>query len=223
MSNEEYDWNEYYKKIQGRAPRQLLLDVLEKYPTGKSLHAIDLGCGDGTETAFLLTRGWYVHAVDGAEAGIKRLIEKIPQEARVRLQTQVAKFEKVTLPQTDLIHASYSIPFCHPDHFPALWGKIKNALNSGGRFAGQLFGVRDSWANEPDMTFHTEEQVFAMLDGLEIEYFHEEDADGQAASGPKHWHLFTVMAPLVCAGDKIIPRSIVVRSIRVWVLMFANF
>jgi len=194
VSEEEYDWNDYYRKIQGRAPRQLLLDVLEKYPTGESLHAIDLGCGDGTETAFLLSRGWSVLAVDGTEAAIRRLMDKVPTEAQVRLQTQIAKFEEVAFPSADLIHASYSIPFCHPDHFPSLWMKIANTLNPGGRFAGQFFGIHDSWANEPDMTFHTGEQVRAMLDDLEIEYFHEEDADGRSASGPKHWHVFTVIA-----------------------------
>jgi len=159
-----------------------------------SLHAIDLGCGDGTETTFLISRGWHVHAVDGAEAGIRRLMGKVPPDAQIRLQTQITKFEDVVLPTADLIHASYSIPFCHPSQFPTLWGKIRNALNVGGRFAGQFFGIHDSWASEPDMTFHNEEQVRAMLDGLEIEYFHEEDADGQSASGPKHWHVFTVIA-----------------------------
>jgi len=128
MSDENYSWDDYYNKIQGRAPRQLLLDALEKYPAGEALHAIDLGCGDGTETTVLLSRGWHVHAVDGAEAGIKRLMNKVPVEAQVRLGTQVAKFEEVALPSADLIHASYSIPFCHPHHFPALWGKITNSL-----------------------------------------------------------------------------------------------
>lgn len=194
MADDTHNWDEYYQKIQGRAPRQLLLDVLQYYPTGAALHAIDLGCGDGTETIVLLSRGWHVLAVDGTEAGLKRLMDKVPQAAQIRLQTQVVKFEEVVLPAADLIHASYSIPFCHPDHFSALWEKIANALNPGGRFAGQFFGVHDSWANEPDMTFHTGEQVRAMLDGLEIEYFHEEDADGEASSGPKHWHVFTVIA-----------------------------
>lgn len=194
MSDENFSWDEYYKKIQGRAPRQLLLDVLEKYPADTSLQAIDLGCGDGTESTYLLSQGWTVFAVDGAKAGIKRLLEKAPKEGQVRLQTQVAKFEEVALPMADLIHASYSIPFCHPDHFPALWNKIADALNPGGRFAGQFFGIHDSWATESDMTFHTETQVRAMLGGLETEYFHELDEDGQAASGPKHWHVFTVIA-----------------------------
>jgi trans-aconitate methyltransferase len=194
MTDEKFNWDEYYKKIQGRAPRPLLLDALEKFPVDTALHAIDLGCGDGTETALLLARGWHVLAVDGAEAGIKRLLEKVPVEDRSRLQTQVSTFEEALLPSADLIHASYSIPFCHPDHFPALWEKIANALTPGGRFAGQFFGVHDSWADNTGMTFHTESQVRAMLNGSEIEHFHEEDADGQAASGPKHWHVFTVIA-----------------------------
>ena len=117
---DEMSWDEYYKKIQGRAPRQLLLDALEKFQSQTSLQAIDLGSGDGTETAVLLARGWHVLAVDGEPAGINRLLEKVPQGAQAHLQTQVAKFEDVILPSADLIHASYSIPFCHPDHFPAL-------------------------------------------------------------------------------------------------------
>ena len=194
MADDTFNWDEYYKKIQGRAPRQLLLDALEKYPVDAALHAIDLGCGDGTETVLLLARGWHVLAVDGESAGIKRLQDKVPNEGQVHLQTQVAKFEEVVLASADLIHASYSIPFCHPDHFSALWEKIVNALNPAGRFAGQFFGVHDSWADNKDMTFHTEAQVRAMILSFETEYFHEEDADGHAVSGPKHWHVFTVIA-----------------------------
>ena len=193
MADDTYNWDEYYKKIQGRNPRKLLLDVLENFLPGESLQAIDLGSGDGTETVELLSRGWHVLAVDSEPAGIKRLMEKVPQEWQARLQTQLATFEEFILPPADLIHASYSIPFCHPDHFLALWEQISNALNPGGRFAGQFLGVHDSWADSKDMTFHTEAQVRSMIAAFETEYFHEEDADGQAASGPKHWHVFTVI------------------------------
>ncbi|HEY5730750.1 MAG TPA: class I SAM-dependent methyltransferase [Anaerolineales bacterium] len=189
-----FSWEEhYYKLMDGREPRQLLLDVLEKFPKDKTFHAIDLGCGDGTETAALLSRGWSVLAIDAEEAGIKRLVNKVPEESRSRLQTQIAVFEEIILPPTDLVHASYSLPFCHPSHFPAMWEKIKNAVKLGGRIAVNFFGVNDSWANETDKTFHTEEQVRAMVADLEIEYFHEMDEDGEATIGPKHWHVFTVI------------------------------
>lgn len=194
MDNEKLTWDEYYQKIQGRKPRPLLLDVLKKYSSPTSLQAIDLGCGDGTETEVLLDRGWHVLAIDGEPAALKRLAGKVSAENRARLQTQIAKFKGVVLSPADLVHASLSIPFCEPEYFDLLWNKIVSALKPGGRFAGQFFGVRDSWAKEPDMTFHTEDQVRAMLGGFEIEYFHEQDEDGQAANGPKHWHVFTVIA-----------------------------
>jgi trans-aconitate methyltransferase len=190
----ENTWENYYQKIKGRAPRPLLLDALKQYPSGESLHAIDLGCGDGTESALLLERGWHVLAIDGEPAAIKHLLAKVPAESRSRLETQVSRFEDVILPPADLIHASLSIPFCKPEHFPALWQKIVDAIKPGGRFAGQFFGVRDSWANDREMTFHTEEQVREMLQDFEIESFHEQDEDGNAVSGPKHWHVFTVIA-----------------------------
>jgi tellurite methyltransferase len=194
MADENFSWDEYYKKIKGRAARQLLLDVLKQFPPQTSLHAIDLGCGDGTESAVLLERGWNVLAIDGEPAAIKHLLERVPVENQVRLQTQIAKFSEVVLSPVDLIHASLSIPFCEPENFSALWDKIMNATQLGGRFAGQFFGVRDSWAVNTDMTFHTEDQVRALLDKFEIESFHEQDEDGTATSGPKHWHVFTVIA-----------------------------
>jgi hypothetical protein len=78
MADETFSWDDYYKKIQGRAPRQLLLDALEKFPTDSALHAIDL--------AVAMTRQLYfcavgVLAVDGAEAGMG-LLDKVPPEAQ---------------------------------------------------------------------------------------------------------------------------------------------
>ena len=98
------------------------------------------------------------------------------------------------MPSADLIHASLSLPFCHQQHFDALWAKIVNSITSGGWFAGNFFGVNDSWTVHDDMTFHTEAQIRKMLEPFEIVYFHEEDEEGRSTIGPKHWHIFTVMA-----------------------------
>lgn len=197
MTLEDVNWEEYYQKIQGRAPRSLLINALDRFrpdPSQIARKAIDLGCGDGTETAILLECGWNVLAIDGQHTAITRLEAKIPIELQARLNTQVAKFENVVLSPVDLILACLSIPFCEPEHFDRLWDKIVNSVMLEGRFAGQFFGVRDSWAVNTDMTFHTEEQVRAMLEEFEIESFNEQDEDGHATSGPKHWHVFTVVA-----------------------------
>lgn len=195
MSQDDNGWKDYYQKLKGRPPRPLLLDVLANCADASTHRtAIDLGCGDGTEAALLLERDWNVLAVDGQQAAIEHLVEKVSVENKGRLQTQVAKFSEVLLPPADLLHASLSLPFCEPEHFPAFWKKIVTAINPGGWFAGQFFGVKDSWADNPEMTFHTEEQVRALFDGFEVESFHEQDEDGSSLSGPKHWHIFTVIA-----------------------------
>lgn len=197
MTQEDNGWENYYQKTKGRATRKVLLDVLdiiEKGTPKDSRNAIDLGCGTGIETAILLERGWSVLAIDSEPGAIRHLIQNVSEEFRDRLETQVAKFEEVSLREADLIHASLSLPFCHPDHFPYLWEKIVSAIQPGGRFAGDFFGIRDSWANEPDMTFLTEEQVRGLLMDFAIESFQEMDEDGSATSGPKHWHKFTVIA-----------------------------
>jgi len=195
MSHEDHEWEEYYQRIKGRPPRQLVLDALAYFPqSSMSRAAIDLGCGDGTETVVLLERGWNVLAVDGEPAAIRNLMEKVSAEHKGRLQTQVAKFKDVALSPTDLVHASLSLPFCEPEYFASFWNKIVTAVQPGGRFAGQFFGVRDSWAGTPDMTFHTEEQVRLLFEEFEIESFQEREEDGSSTSGPKLWHLFTVIA-----------------------------
>jgi trans-aconitate methyltransferase len=197
MAQENTDWQAYYQKQQGRAPRPLLLNVLEYFatePAENSLQAIDLGCGDGTETAYLLAHGWHVLAVDDEPAAVAHLMAKIPPAQQAQLQTLIAPFENVVLPPTRLIYAGYSLPFCDPAEFGSFWHKINHSIVPGGRFAGQFFGVKDSWAENTNMTFHTEDQVRAMLEDFRLEFFHEQDEDGQASSGPKHWHVFTVIA-----------------------------
>lgn len=192
------DWNDFYQKIQGRLPRPALLDALalfEKEPaSAEPRFAIDLGSGDGIECVVLLERGWRVLAVDGDPAAAKWLEEKAPEGSRSRLQILIAKFEEVSLPPADLIHSSFSMPFCPPEHFSAFWCRVAGAVKPGGRFAGQFFGVRDAWAGEAGMTFLTEAQVRELFSEFEIEFFHEKDREGKSAHGVKHWHVFTVIA-----------------------------
>ena len=90
--------------------------------------------------------------------------------------------------------AGFSLPFCAPQEFPALWARIRRALAPGGVFAGQLFGTHDTWADDPDMTFYSRHQVEVLLDGLDILRLEETERDGHAFSGPKHWHTFDILA-----------------------------
>jgi trans-aconitate methyltransferase len=190
-----FQWEQFYANVSGRQPRELLVDVIGRFGAAEGARqAIDLGCGDGTETAALLANGWRVLAIDGEPTAFTHLNAKIPTEAKARLQTQVARFDVATLMPAELIYAGFSIPFCRPQHFGALWDKIVANIVPGGRFAGQLFGVNDTWADNPKMTFFTEEGARTLFTGFEVEHFEEEDEDGQSSVGAKHWHIFHVIA-----------------------------
>jgi hypothetical protein len=101
----------------------------------------------------------------------------------------------VALPRAHLIHAGYSLPFCAPGDFPGVWAGIRRALAQGGIFAGQLLGERDSWAGmRASTSFQTAAEVSDLLSGLEILRLDEAERDGQAISGPKHWHVYNILA-----------------------------
>ena len=189
------DWVGYYDQQGDREPREQLLHALASFEAeGVTGTAVDLGCGQGIETAAMLARGWTVTAIDAQEEGIRRLRERVPMGSEDRLTARVSRMEDAELPACDMVHASFSLPFCRPEAFPALWSRVHGALQPGGRFVGQLFGDRDTWAADPEMTFFDIDAARALFDGLTVESFEEEDADGEAFSGPKHWHVFHVIA-----------------------------
>ena len=194
-------WQRYYEAA-GDDPRETLVFALARFggedgPRDRRRFAVDLGCGTGRDTAELLRRGWDVLAIDGEAEAIERLRRRtdLGPEGDRRLATQIARFEEATWPAADLVNASFSLPFCPPQHFDSVWDRLVASLRPGGRFCGQLFGERDGWASEPDMSFHTRAAVEELLRDLEVERLDEVEEDGRTAVGePKHWHLFHVVA-----------------------------
>lgn len=195
------DWPSYFEVVAGKPPRETLTDALARFEreglpdaAGAPL-AVDLGAGEGRDTAELLRRGWRVLAIDGHPDAIRRMRGRADLVRRDRLEIRYAPFEGLDLPPAFLVNASFSLPFCPPGHFDALWRTIVGAIEPGGRFAGQLFGDRDDWAPIPDRSHHTRAQAEALFEGFEIELFHEGEDDGKdALQNPKHWHRFDIVA-----------------------------
>lgn len=187
-------WPEYYAKTEGRPPRPTLLAALDAFDAeGRTGFAIDLGCGAGRDSLEILKRGWDLLAVDRELAGLKQLQEKAVPGAK--LQTCCHAFEKMALPPALLINASFALPLVKPGDFCAVWRKVATAILPGGRFAGQLFGVRDSWNGVKELSFHEAAEVEALLRGFEVEMLEEEEEDSVTVRGEaKHWHLFHIVA-----------------------------
>lgn len=196
---EEDCWLRFLDATQDSPPRDTLVRSLdffqaEGYPHSGDL-AVDLGCGSGNDALEILRRGWRLRALDAHPDAVRRVIERVPAKLASRLETEVTRFEDLTLPPALLLNASFSLPFCPPAAFPRFWEMLLGALRPGGRISGQLFGDRDEWADREDMTFQTREEAERLLAPLEIEMLEEIERDGKTAVGTaKHWHVFSIVA-----------------------------
>ena len=193
------DWPGYFASVAGKPARETLTRALDLFeaegPTRFPRVAVDLGAGEGRDTAELLRRGWRVEAIDAHPEAIKRIWGRTDLVNADRLRTAIGMYEDCVLPVCDLVNASYALPFCRPEFFGAVWMKIEGGVRAGGRFAGQFFGDRDTWASIEGRSHHTEAQVRAMLGAWEVEHWQVEENDKPDAMGKmKHWHIFHVVA-----------------------------
>jgi SAM-dependent methyltransferase len=193
-------WGQYYTATEGRPPRPTLLSALNRFAVeGICGTAADLGCGDGRDTIELLRRGWRVIAIDSEPVALERLRARSDLPAGAQFDLRGAPFEEADWGTVELVNASFTLPFCPPAAFPALWRKIERSIAARGRFAGQLCGPHDSWAergmDDRPITFHDEAAARALFANYTIELFEVEETDSVTPRGEaKHWHLFHVVA-----------------------------
>jgi SAM-dependent methyltransferase len=197
-ADDDERWRQFYAHTAGREPRALLVEALHLLGPGDGRQAVDLGCGDGTDTLEMLRRGWRVLAVDGHPMGLATLRSRLDGAAgadRVEI-VQAPMVAVLPLPAASLVHAGFSLPYCAPGDFRSVFEGVRRALAPGGLFAGQLFGDRDTWFGTPGMTFHARAEVEALLAGggwADVEV-REREEDGTSGAGPKHWHVYDVLA-----------------------------
>jgi tellurite methyltransferase len=191
------DWPGYFSAVLGKPPRETLIAALDAFEREgrKPGLAVDLGAGEGRDTLELLNREWRVVATDGHPDAFTHLWPRVPPDHRARLTTEEAAFADTRIPDCDLLNASFALPFCEPRDFPGLWTKIVQAIRPGGRFAGQLFGDRDSWASLPDRSHQSRAEVERLFQGFTFEMLNEEEKDETPdVRKPKHWHVFHIVA-----------------------------
>ncbi len=187
------NWPAYYAQQVGRPPRNTLLFAMEKFAAPRK--AVDLGCGEGRDTIALLEKGWQVLAIDSNPLAFTYMQQRLAATNQSRLTTQVAGFGEATWATVALVNASFCLPFCPPSLFPRVWAQIVDSLEPGGRFAGHLFGDRDTWAKIPGRTHHCREEVDQLLESLVVEFWQEEENDGiTVLNEEKHWHIFHIVA-----------------------------
>ena len=182
------DWKDYQEKTYNSDAQKLLIYFLNNY---KIKNAIDLGCGSGNETVYMLEHNIKVLAVDG-QLNKKYILDRIDENKKENVTFLEHEFKNIKLPKTDAITAFFSIPFCNPKDFNNLWDTIYNSLNNNGYFVGQLFGDRDDWKDDPLINTFTIDEVkkylqkYKILKLKEIEYIRKSDN--------KKWHFYNIIA-----------------------------
>ena len=189
MSNIE----KYYENTANANPNYTVKKFIEL--NVKPGNAIELGCGAGRDTIYLIKNGWNVLAIDREDVS-SRIQSKLNKEEVKKFKFSQQKFENIKLEKNNLVVANFSIPFCNKNNFKELWNKINNSILKDGYFVGNFFGINDEWkSTKEEMTFLTKEQVIELFKDFEIIEFKEVEKDGTTGLGKmKHWHIFNVIA-----------------------------
>ena len=188
------NWIQYYDKTKKEYPRnnvKFLIDSLNL----KSTNAIDLGCGQGNDTVYLINNDFKVLGID--KENVEEIIrERLSQDKQKYFQFKKQKLEDLKIPNTDLIIANFSLSFCKKEYFKLMWQKIVESININGYFVGTIFGIKDSWNKEcRDMSFFTREEAEKLFKQFKIIRFEEIENDKPTALGEeKHWHFYSIIA-----------------------------
>ena len=157
--------------------------------------AIELGCGAGRDTCYLIKNGWKVIAIDKED--VEKIITlKLSEEELKRFKFSKQEFENLKIEKNNLVVANFSLPFCKKDKFEELWNKISSSILKNGYFVCNFLGVNDEWkSTRKEMTFLTKDQVKELFKEFEIIDFKEVEKDALPGLGKiKHWHIFNIIA-----------------------------
>lgn len=118
----------YYENTKGAMAHKNVIDFVKI--EDKVGSAIDIGCGAGRDTIFLIKNGWNVVAIDREDT--EELIQsKLNTEELKRFKFECQNFENIVLKANDLVVSNFSIPFCSKNYFCEFWNKIVDSITSG--------------------------------------------------------------------------------------------
>lgn len=189
------DWTNYQNETYGDDVCKLLIEFLDNY---KIENAIDLGCGSGNETFYMIKNGIKVLAID-RQLNQDFILNRLSDNEKKMISFKESSFEDVELSKTKLLTAFFSIPFCNPNNFDELWTKIYNSIEDNGYFVGQLFGDRDALNVVESINTFSIDKVKEYLKNYNIIKLEENEYVRE--SDNKKWHFYDIIAQKK-VGDK---------------------
>ena len=122
----------------------MLLDTFFK-SDGEGKLALDLGCGSGRDSIYLLERGWRVISIDTSETALNVLESKANTNNKSWLETKKLVTKKMNIEDYDfpekahLIVAHDVFPYCNPEKIRSLWTRIHASIEDNGYLVGTFF------------------------------------------------------------------------------------
>lgn len=155
--------------------------------------AVDLGCGAGNDTLFLLQHDYQVTAVDIENKAIEMVKRRVPENAK--LNFLIGSFENIKLPKADLMFANFCLFFCKSDCFEDLMRKITENINRNGYFVGNFLGKEDGWKEDVSKVFMDREEILGFFRDFEIVLLTENKYYKDSLKMQnKYWHVYNLIA-----------------------------
>lgn len=186
------DSKEFYKATMNKQPSGLIGNFfLKKYDEKLNGNiAVDLGCGAGNDTEFLISKGFKVTAIDSEEQ-VKDILENKNLD-KTKYEVKIGDFSKIEIPNADLILANMSLFFVR-DNFEEFLKNLLGRINKKGFIVANFLGKEDDWNGSK--TTIEKEKLLEFFKDFDINYFSEEKYYKDTALGKnKFWHVYTIMA-----------------------------
>ncbi len=121
----------YYENTKDALPHAMVKKFIKM--NIKPKNAIDLGCGAGRDTIYLIKNGWNVLSID-RENTREIIADKLNNEEIKRFNFKCLSFENIKLDKSNLLVSNFSIPFCNKNYFNESNSILKERI-----FCWQLF------------------------------------------------------------------------------------
>lgn len=150
------NYNQIYKQntIWGKEGNELLEEIFFKLDLGS--YFLDLGCGQGRDSLFMLTKGFKVDAVDISSQAIKEIKKRIKlnklNNKNINLFNQDIGEFKITEDKYSIINAFNSLQFLSKIDGLKVINNIKKNLRINGYVIISGFTVFDFFYNKKNLT-----------------------------------------------------------------------
>lgn len=193
------NWQRYINTQALLPPRPHVVDAhLFLGDNGRNKVAVDIACGTGRDTLYLLDKGYQVYAFDKDIGSLERLSTHPLACSNPSLDLQLSVFEEYSFPKANMINASACLFFCEPNEFSILWHNIDTALDVNGIFCGHFLGTNsvnvNTHTDKPILT-HSQEDIETLLkEYYIISWKVKKEYSAQLTGKKQRWLVNTLIA-----------------------------